>query len=296
MPQALILSVGILSIIWTISGLAPYEIDREIIAANIFWALINTGIAYTAVRYALRKVQRRKDFRFPANLPALAVFPNPGSRLIVVDNLHERGALIHSTERFKSGSILTLCLPLAHRTVEIKGRVLYSKEDSARGIPIFRHGIEFEKVSGDARDAIVMFNFSYAVNKMMNNLSIAEDTPLLRLHRMLMGTAIQKRGVRHPLHLPGAYWINAKEHLPFVTEDISDYGMRIFTYSEIKESFISFDLVSHNGWPLLKGRIIWRKGMDFHGNKAWQYGVKFLIETEKVVHKEVLGGLVHANA
>jgi cellulose synthase (UDP-forming) len=296
MPQALILSVGILSIIWTISGLAPYEIDREIIAANIFWALINAGIAYTAVRYALRKVQRRKDFRFPANLPALAVFPNPGSRLVVAEDLHERGALIHSPERFKSGSILTLCLPLARRTVEIKGRVLYSKEDSARGIPIFRHGIEFEKVSGDARDAIVMFNFSYAVNKMMNNLSIAEDTPLLRLHRMLMGAAIQKRGVRRHLHLPGTRWINAKEQLPFVTEDISDYGMRIFTYSEIKEPFISFDLVSHNGRPLLKGRIVWRKYMDFHGNKAWQYGVKFLVETEKVVHKEVLGGPVYANA
>ncbi|MDA8338393.1 MAG: glycosyltransferase [Nitrospiraceae bacterium] len=295
-PQALILSVGILSIFWTISGLAPYKVDRGVIAANIFWALINTGLAYTAGRYALRKVQRRKDFRFPANLPALAVFPNPGSRLIVVEDLHEKGASTHSQERFKAGSTLTLRLPLAHRTVEIKGRVLYSKEGSDRGIPIFHHGIEFEEVSGDARDAIVMFNFSYAVNKMMNNLSIAEETPLLKLQRMLRGTVIQKRGVRHPLHLPGDCWINAKEHLPFVTEDISDYGMRIFTYHEIREPFISFDLVSHNGWPLLKGRIIWRKGMDFHGNKAWQYGVKFLIETEKVVHKEVLGGLVHANA
>lgn len=147
--------------------------------------MVNTGIAYTAVRYAIGKIQRRKNFRFPANVHAVAVLSNPGKRLIVVKDLHEDGASIQAADRFKAGSMLTLYFSLGKRTFEIKGRVLYVKEGYDRRTPTFYHGIEFEKFSGDAKDAIVVYNFSYAVRKMMQALSIANETPLLKFNNII---------------------------------------------------------------------------------------------------------------
>lgn len=296
LPQTLILFGSILSIFWTVSGFSTYKIDRGIILANIFWAMVNTGIAYAAIRYALGKIQRRKDFRFPVNVPALATFPNPGKRFVVVEDMHEKGASIYSFDRFEPSMTFPLRLFLGNKIIEINSTILYLKKVSNIGNPVFHYAIEFDDASREAKDAIVKFNFSYAVNKMMNNLSIAEETPLFKLSHMLRGAALQKRNERHPLHLPGTYVNNANEYLPFVTEDISHYGMRIFTFHDIEKPAISFNILSHEGWHLLKGRIIWRKMIDFHGNKAWQYGVRFLVETKMVVNSKVIRPLTRVRA
>jgi len=180
----MILSGSLLAVSYAVYGLyfnLYMPADRGIIIANIFWAMVNTGIAYTAVKYAIEKIQRRKDFRFPANILAR-------NRLIVVDDLHERGALIQTTERFKLGSVLSLRLSLGDKTVEIKGIVLYLKRSVDRKVPVFYYGIEFEddsRETRDAKDAIIAYNFSYAVNKMMKGLPIDNETPLLKFNNII---------------------------------------------------------------------------------------------------------------
>jgi cellulose synthase (UDP-forming) len=181
MPQALILSGSLLAVLYAIYGLyfnLYLPADRGIIIANVFWATLNTGLAYTAVSYAVNKVQRRKDFRFPVNILAR-------NRLIVIEDLHENGASIQSTERFELGSTVSLRLSLMDKTVEIKGIVLYMKRSTDRGISIYYYGIEFEKDFMDAKDAIVLYNFMYSLNRMMKELSIANKTPLLKLNGMI---------------------------------------------------------------------------------------------------------------
>lgn len=186
LPQVLILSGSITSILYAISGLAVYKIDRGIVIANIFWAMVNTGIAYTVIKYSIEKIQRRRDFRFPADILAR-------NRLIVVEDLHERGALIQTTEKFKLGSILSLRLSLGDKTVEIKGIVLYLKKSVNRRVPVFYYGIEFEddsREAWDAKDAIIVYNFSHSVNKMMKGLSIDNETPLLKLNDMIKKNSV----------------------------------------------------------------------------------------------------------
>ncbi|MDA8215082.1 MAG: glycosyltransferase [Nitrospiraceae bacterium] len=183
LPQVLILSGSVTSILYAISGLAVYKIDRGIVIANIFWAMVNTGIAYTVIKYSIEKIQRRRDFRFPADILAR-------NRLIVVEDIHERGALIQTTEKFKLGSILSLRLSLGDKTVEIKGIVLYLKKSVNRRVPVFYYGIEFEDDSRDAKDAIIVYNFSHAVNKMMKGLSIDNETPLLKLNDMIKKNSV----------------------------------------------------------------------------------------------------------
>ncbi|MCL4537451.1 MAG: hypothetical protein M1610_07665, partial [Nitrospirae bacterium] len=70
-----------------------------------------------------------------------------------------------------------LRLSLGDKTVEIKGIVLYLKKSVNRRVPVFYYGIEFEDDSRDAKDAIIVYNFSHAVNKMMKGLSIDNETP-----------------------------------------------------------------------------------------------------------------------
>ncbi|MFZ6006770.1 MAG: glycosyltransferase [Nitrospirota bacterium] len=178
LPQVLILSGSVIAISYAISGLAAYKIERGIVIANIFWAIVNTGLSYAAVKYAIEKIQRRRDFRFPANILAR-------NRLIVVDDLHERGASIQTTERFELGSILSLRLSLGDKTVEIKGIVLYMKKSTNRRIPVYHYGIEFEKNAMDVKDAITAYNFSFAVKKMMTGFSFAGMTPLANLRAYL---------------------------------------------------------------------------------------------------------------
>ncbi|MBI5026964.1 MAG: glycosyltransferase [Nitrospirae bacterium] len=277
LPQVLIAVGSPIAIIWALSGIGSFkETDRGIIYANIFWAMINTGLAYTVIRYAIRKIQRRRNFRFPAIIPAFATFPNQAKQLVVVEDLHEKGASVCCFYKLQTGWTFPLRLILADKAVEVNGRILNVREARVNGMPIFYHGIGFNGLSREIRDAIIGFNFSYALNRMMGDLSVSEETPFLKLGRMFRGETLQKRDVRNPYHLPGTYRINGAESLPFVTEDLSDHGMRIFTYHDIKEDVISFDLPDEKGWRSLKGRVTWRKEIDFHGDRAWRFGVKFL--------------------
>ncbi|MDA8340187.1 MAG: hypothetical protein M0Z70_12885, partial [Nitrospiraceae bacterium] len=86
-----------------------------------------------------------------------------------------------------------LRLSLGDKTVEIKGIVLYLKKSVNRRVPVFYYGIEFEddsREAWDAKDAIIVYNFSHSVNKMMKGLSIDNETPLLKLNDMIKKNSV----------------------------------------------------------------------------------------------------------
>jgi hypothetical protein len=59
------------------------------------------------------------------------------------------------------------------------------KMSTNRRIPVYHYGIEFEKNTMDVKDAITVYNFSFAVKKMMTDISFAGMTPLLKLNDMI---------------------------------------------------------------------------------------------------------------
>jgi hypothetical protein len=146
---------------------------------------------------------------------------------------------------------------------------------------VFYHGTEFVDLPAENRDAITGFNFSYGVNKMMTCLNISKETPLSRLLRLISGRTFLKREERRSVHIPGAYSLNGKQWLPFITENISDNEMYISSYTDIQEPVISIILFYDEECQLLRGKILWKQDIDLHASKAYLYGIKFLMKNRE---------------
>jgi cellulose synthase (UDP-forming) len=290
-PQALVISGSLLAVIYAVSGLAHYNLESSAIIANIIWTTVHAGIAYTAVKYALNKVQRRNDFRFPVNIPAVAALSNPGIMPLAITDLHEKGAAFSAFKRFEKGAVLPVSLSIAGKTLNAAVRVLHVKQKNISGVSVFYHGTEFVDLPAENRDAITGFNFSYGVNKMMICLNISKETPLSRLLRLISGRTFLKREERQSVQIPGTYRSNGTQWLPFVTEDISGGGMRISSYTDIRKPVISMNFFYGKECRLLRGKIVWKQDIDLHGSRAYLYGIKFLMESRELVHLSLPGDL-----
>lgn len=282
LPQCLLIALYAAALIWAFSGMGLYRLSEGVIIANIFWALLNTGIAFIAVKYAFGKVQRRREFRFPVNLPALATLANPGKRMVVVNDLHECGSSVTAFDRFDVGSQLLLNFSLDGRVVEARGEILHVKCANNYGAPVFHYGVGFEEISRQTRDAIIDFNFSHAVNRMIGELPINSETPLTRMRGLLCRGLLPSRSSRFNCPIPGVCrTMGAAKGLPFVTENINAYGMKFFSFSNIEHDVVSLNLFSSAGGLSLAGTIAWSQEVDYGGRKGWRYGLKFLIGEDK---------------
>ena len=287
LPQIFIVAAGVLSV-----GYAAYRLvatggsDWEWITGSTFWVLFNTGIAGATIKFAREKVQRRRAFRFPADLPALVMDATgavPDKRMVVVRDLHEGGASITSFDKLDINSSVLLRIPLAEKAVTVKGRILHAQGTSMSDTAAFHYGVGFEDLAGDVRDTILDFNFNHAVHRMMQDHSIANDTPVERLRDRLRKTFLPARHARFDCRIPGICGgVGGNPGLPFVTEDLSSTGMRFFSFRKIEHENVSLRLFSPAGELALNGSIAWRQEIDYHGRKGWRYGVKFSVQDEKV--------------
>lgn len=287
LPQIFIVSAGILSVGWAVYRLVFNGLsDWEWVTGSTFWVLFNTGIAGATIKFAHQKVQRRRAFRFPAHLPALAMDATgaaPDKRMVVVRDLHEGGASITSFERLDINSAIHLRIPLAEKAVTVKGRVLHAQGPNTSDAPVFHFGVGFEDLTREVRDAILDFNFNHAVHRMMQDHSIINDTPVARLRDRLRKKFLPLRHARFDCRIPGiCSGVGANPGLPFVTEDLSSTGMSFFSFKKIEHETVSLRLFSPAGEVATDGSVAWRREIDYHGKKGWRYGVKFSAHDEKV--------------
>ena len=85
-------------------------------------------------------------------------------------NISESGLLFLSKERFKSGTLLELTLPIHGTTFTIVGKVVHSSRDSESGL--FRSGINFSK--SDSVFKIKMAEQVYQIDQYRKSLSAKE--------------------------------------------------------------------------------------------------------------------------
>lgn len=293
-PELLIVSCGMVSIFWGLSKfVVQKELNWELIAGSIFWVLVNCGFAGTAIYFARKKVQRRHAFRFPTNLPALAIdttVAGSDKKMVTVNDLHEGGALITSFDKLDINTKVLLHIPFADRVVTVKGKVLHFHGEAGSKVPVFHYGVGFEEISKEARDAILDFDFTHAVNRMMQGHSIVNETPLARLVGLLHRMFLPSRHCRFDCHIPGVCRVgNENPGFPFVTEDINTDGMKFYSFKKIEQEAVSLKFFSPTGVVTLDGSIAWCEEIDYHGKKGWRYGIKFLVADEK---KKLLDSII----
>ncbi|EDP76252.1 glycosyltransferase [Hydrogenivirga sp. 128-5-R1-1] len=272
LPQTLVLVGSAVGVGYGLSQLLNVP-NRGVYAANIFWASLNLGIASTYVAWTTRKRFPRKEYRFPANFPAM-VKSWEGNVPVTLEDLHGRGAAIISERRFNSGDELLLTIPFNESELKVEGKVIYSKP--CAGGSFFRSGILFKELSPEALSAIETFNFRFLLKKYMEEHDRPSSTPLEVLLKLLNSPRARPRQRRKNMHAPGLLYVEG-ELIPYTTEDVSDKGMRLLTYREIRAKRVL--VKGGNLSKGVRGTIVWGQELYFHGIKAYRYGLK--VEDER---------------
>ncbi|HYJ80124.1 MAG TPA: glycosyltransferase [Longimicrobiaceae bacterium] len=164
-PQLIVLLLSVLSIAfglvarargWVSYG-APGH-DAVPFWLNIFWASWIGAMAAWVVVLSRSMQPKRADHRFPEVLPvrfrvldgAAPSLPDLG----LTQDLNSAGASFRATRRMADGTRLDLELPLVIGPVHVSGKVLHSTALQVRGVPMYVHGVRFEEMPLDVKDAI----------------------------------------------------------------------------------------------------------------------------------------------
>ncbi len=243
--------------------------NRGLYAANMFWAGFNLSVALLCLMWTLRRKILRKDFRFPANFPAVV---EEGENVISVsvEDIHDKGCAILSPIAFKRE--IYVSLETESINIKLQGQVVYAK--ALAGIPLYRIGVKFKEISSEDRRKIIAFNFQFLLKRYMQRHDLPSFTPFSFFESILRTDKVNRKSKRKPVHMPGLILANGG-FIPYTTEDLSDTGVGIITYKPIKGSFIHISLRSLDQDRTLTGRVIWSKEINFYGIKAYRYGIKF---------------------
>jgi cellulose synthase (UDP-forming) len=244
--------------------------NRNLYAANMFWAGMNASIALLCVLWTLRKKHKRRDFRFPANFPSI-VESEEGIAAVSIEDIHDKGCATVSPVRYDPGTELNVRLAFQDLSLALRGKVLYVKE--LEDLALFRHGIRFEGVGEADRRLIVLFNFRFFLKKYMDDHDLPSPTPFSFLFDILKRKRPKRRSRRLPLRIP-VLILAGEEFVSCTTEDISDEGMKIFTYRKLPSEIVHGTLSGLEGRRTLSGRVVWSKEVNFYGIKAYRYGIR----------------------
>lgn len=172
-PQAMVLGASTLAVAWApfayANGWVNYNTTNFTFAyiASALWALWNISCAAHVVRMCLRMKQQRSDHRFVENLPMrfrVAVAGDPGDEeLASIYDVNPSGLGFRSAFYYEPQTRLQVALPLYSREVRASATVVHVDTVETPHGRIHRHGIRFDTLSMEDRDAIELHCTHHAV-------------------------------------------------------------------------------------------------------------------------------------
>ena len=165
MPQLALLVLSILAPIWaTIAysrGWIDYTApgwDSMAFWMNGIWAVWNCYFAFYVVRHVMAMKQQRDDHRFEEQIPVRVQVD--GMREVVsalTADLNPVGLAFRATQRLEPGTRVTMQLPIVPRRVVTTGVIRHVQEESTQFGRVFMHGVQFEDLPMNDRDAIELY-------------------------------------------------------------------------------------------------------------------------------------------
>jgi cellulose synthase (UDP-forming) len=172
-PQAVVFSASTIAVVWApfahANGWVSYNTTSFVWAymASALWAVWNISCAAWVVRMCLRMKQQRADHRFVENLPMrfrVAVAGDPGDEeLASIYDLNPTGLGFRSAAYYEPRTRLQLTLPLYDREVRTSATIVHVETVQTPHGPIHRHGVRFDALSMEDRDAIELHCTHHAV-------------------------------------------------------------------------------------------------------------------------------------
>ena len=218
MPQLVLLVLSVVAPIWATvayhQGWVRYGANGWGALAfwlNGIWAAWNCYFAWWVVKHSLKMQQQRDDHRFEEQLPIeVRVLAEGDAEPALVpamtSDLNPAGVGFRATRRLEPGSRVAIDLPLAPAHVATVGEVRFVKEDKSRFGPIFTHGVAFEGLPIEARDAIELYctQHSMPMWRMRYRQSIDIMTRASEVMRNLRGQRRHLAGLPARMHIADA--------------------------------------------------------------------------------------------
>lgn len=200
---------------------------------NGFWALWNCYFAASVVRHSLAMRQQRRDHRFIDQLPVQVRAERSGRPVVLpamTADLNPYGLRFRATERLDPGVAVSIQLPLAGGKEWTAGTIRYVIEEETRLGSIYSHGVAFENVPIEVRDAIELHCTQHTVPIWRQRYRQSIDI-VTRASEVMRNTRRERRRIlRLPAHVSVALDAGGSlVRLPemFIVEDISPGGVQI---------------------------------------------------------------------
>jgi cellulose synthase (UDP-forming) len=208
---------------------------------NGVWVVWNCYFAYNVVRHVMAMKQQRNDHRFEEQIPVHVQVDGVRESIpALTADLNPFGVGFRSTQRVEVGSRVTIPLPIMPRRVLTTGVVRHVEETTTRFGQVFMHGVQFESLALEDRDAIELYctQHSMPMWRIKYRQSVDIMTRTAEVMRNLRG------GRRRLVGLP-ARVKSGTTSTPrfFILEDFSEAGARLIGDAPIAlGTTISFDV------------------------------------------------------
>jgi cellulose synthase (UDP-forming) len=165
-PQLFLLILSVLSVIWatfaSYYGWINYHAPGWSSLAfwlNGFWIAWNIYFAGFVVLQSRASRQQRIDHRFIDAFPIVVDATDGEGReykelLALTQDLNPGGLAFRASFALPKGAQIKVALPLAQGTYDVTGRVMHVEKSYTGSNPVYTHGVQFDDLPVDTRDAI----------------------------------------------------------------------------------------------------------------------------------------------
>ena len=234
-PQLTLLVASVAALIW-----APLAYNRDWIYYDVgsvdiafwfsgAWVCWNVYFASSVLRLSLTAKQQRGDHRFDDQIPFRLRFLDDEAQIPHValsHNLNPLGLAFRSTMSFAVGSRIHITLPLSVREVVVQGEIVHVQKETNIHGDIFVHGVRFEAVPIDVRDAIELHCTQHAWPVWRNKYRQSLDL-MVRASEVVRNA---RASIRRPVMLPAHVFVTDGDRdvqLPGLLEELSRNGARL---------------------------------------------------------------------
>lgn len=287
-PQAFVLGISLIALVWAplaySFGWVSYRTNDFALAftASVVWALWNVYFAAYVVRMSLRMKQQRADHRFLDHLPVrirlLADGPQV-EQLASMHNLNPLGLAFRSTSSVAPDTRLVFTLPLSTRLVRAEGRVVHVEDVRTVHGHVYNHGVQFEGMSVEDRDAIELHCTQHSVPIWRKRYRQSLDF-FARTSELMHNTRARRRQVvQLPAYVStdGASG-NPATHMGALLEELSPAGARLLVENPIPPgSDVHFEVP---GTALRgEGKVIFTHALESPMGVRFSVGLSLKTET-----------------
>ncbi|HST07814.1 MAG TPA: PilZ domain-containing protein, partial [Gemmatimonadaceae bacterium] len=246
---------------------------------NGFWIAWNVYFAGFVVLQSRASRQQRVDHRFIDAFPISITATDKEGReyrdvLGLTQDLNPTGLAFRAATQLPDGSAMRVALPLASGTFDISGQIVHVEKGSAGGNTVYTHGVRFDDLPIETRDAIELHCTHHSVP--MWRMKYRQSVNLVgRAVQVLANIRAEKRySVKLPARVTveGDAMQSQTEGLALL-EDLSPRGARLLMETPVApNSVINFEVpgTSFSG----RGRVMFNRILESPMKTRFVVGVE----------------------